>query len=58
MKRSAYFMFLIAFLGASCIASRAIDNAPISTEPQAGSSSMSEEAVIRDLFDRWERGLA
>jgi hypothetical protein len=55
MKRSVYFMLLVALLGANGTASRAIQNAPISIEPRAGSSSMSDESVMRDLFDRWER---
>jgi hypothetical protein len=55
MKRSAFFILLIALSGASSAASCAIDNAPISSEPRAGGSSMSNETVMRDLFDRWER---
>jgi SnoaL-like domain len=56
MKRSAYFMLLIAFSGAACTASRAADKTPISTEQRTGRSSpMSDESVTRDIFDRWER---
>jgi hypothetical protein len=56
MKRSACFMLLIVFLGAGSAVSRAAENTPTATEPRAGdASAMSDQTMMRDLFDRWER---
>jgi hypothetical protein len=58
MKRSAYVVLLIALLGAGWAGSRANDKAPTATEPprEKRNSSMLDESVMRNLFDRWERG--
>jgi hypothetical protein len=56
MKRSACLMFLIVFSGAGSVVSRAAENTPTATEPRAGDASvMSDQSMMRDLFDRWER---
>src|SRR5277367_373120 len=50
MKRSPC-LLVIALLGTSCIAARAGDD----TATVGGGSSMSDQSMMRDLFDRWER---
>jgi hypothetical protein len=55
MKRGACVVLLVAFLGANYTASRAGNETLAATQPQAGNSPMSQESVMRDLFDRWER---
>jgi hypothetical protein len=56
MKRSACFMLLILFLAAGSAVSRAAEITPTVTEPRAGdASAMSDQSMMRDLFDRWER---
>jgi hypothetical protein len=56
MKREACFLLLIALWGADGATSRAAENNPAVTEARTGdASSMSEQSMMRDLFDRWER---
>ena len=56
MKRRACFLLLIALWGAGSATLRAAENNPAVTEARTGdASSMSEQSMMRDLFDRWER---
>src|ERR1700722_18963893 len=57
MKRNAYFaIVLISLWGAGCSASHAGDDTKTPNEArEKGSSSMADESMMRDLFDRWER---
>jgi hypothetical protein len=56
MKREACFLLLIAFWGAGSATSHAAENTPAVSEARTGdASSMSEQSMMRDLFDRWER---
>jgi hypothetical protein len=49
-------LLLITFLAMSSLAVRAGDNLPSATKPQPErNSSMSEQQMMSDLFDRWER---
>lgn len=55
MKRRAYFLLLVAFWGAGSATSCAAENTPAVTQARTGdASSMSEQSMMRDLFDRWE----
>jgi hypothetical protein len=55
MKPTAH-LILIALLAMSSLAARAGDNWPSATKPQTErNSSMSEQQMMSDLFDRWER---
>jgi hypothetical protein len=56
MKRIAPAILLIAFVGAASVASRANDDARVLTAAVSGRSpSMSDDSILRDLFDLWER---
>jgi hypothetical protein len=58
MRRNACVISLIALLGASCTAVRAGNKQAASTESKTeGPSSMSQESVVIDLFNRWEQVL-
>ena len=55
-SRSGCFLLLTALLGVGSVASLAAENTPAATELQTGdASSMSDQSMMRDLFDRWER---
>jgi hypothetical protein len=55
MNRSVLCLLLVPLLGAVSVASRAAENMPAVTELRIGNASMSDQSMMRELFDRWER---
>jgi hypothetical protein len=55
VKRSARFLFLIALLGTGYTTSRAGDPTAATEPGKRMNSSISNEAEVSALFDRWER---
>lgn len=56
MKRTAFAIVAIALFGGACITARAVENLAVLTEPVPGrTSSMSDQKITINLFNRWER---